>query len=73
MIELNEWDISTSFDKGYISQYLTVYNCGEFIGTYYAKPSDSIESARINRDELLHFIENELSTKFTVKINKIKK
>lgn len=73
MIELNEWDISTSFDKGFISQYLTVYNGSDFIGTYYAEPEKNIESAKISRDKLLEFIENELSSKFTVKINKIKK
>lgn len=69
MIELNEWDISTSFYNGYISQYIIVSN----IGTYYAEPANNIESAQINRNKLLQFIENELSSKFIVKINKIKK
>ena len=68
MIELNEWDISTSFDNGFINQYLKVIN----IGTYYAEPANSIEDAIISRNNLFENIERDLWGKNIVKINRLK-
>lgn len=65
MIELNEWDISTSFDNGFINQYLKVIN----IGTYYAEPANSIEDAVNSRKKLFNHIIEDLKGKHEVKIN----
>jgi hypothetical protein len=69
MIEINECDISTSFDKGFINQYISIYNGVVKLGTYYAAPANNIIHASINRDELLKHIEGDLQGKYEVKIN----
>jgi hypothetical protein len=65
MIEINEWDIATSFKNGIINQYVKIKD----IGTYYADPAKTIEGASINRKNLLDYIYNDLKSKHEVKIN----
>jgi hypothetical protein len=68
MIEINEWDVSTVFYKGFVSQYIKING----IGTYYAEPSNTIEGAIISRKNLLDYIYNDLKSKYEVKINLFK-
>jgi hypothetical protein len=65
MIEINEWDITTVFDSGFICQCIKVKD----IGTYYADPAKTVEGASINRKNLLDYIYNDLKSKHEVKIN----
>jgi hypothetical protein len=65
MIEINEWDITTNFDTGFICQYIKIKD----IGTYYAEPTRTVENAVISRKNLFNHIIKDLKGKHEVKIN----
>jgi hypothetical protein len=64
MIEINEWDITTVFDSGFICQYIKVKD----VGTYHAEPTRTVEEAYNNRIELLNYIKEDLKDKYQVNI-----
>ena len=68
MIEINEWDVSTVFYKGFISQYIKING----IGTYYGEPANTVEGAIISRENLFNHIIKDLKGKHEVKINLFK-